>query len=110
MEKDVKVVVVEAEEFRRMLIETIRAAIPREAASDWVDGSTFPLGRRRFNELAREQAFPARKPAKKWIARRSDVDAYLTAQAQQPVHVAAPVVDDPVAAALASRTLCVLKG
>lgn len=83
---------------------------PREPGGEWMDGSTFPLGRRLFNQLAREKAFPAQKPHKKWIALRSDVHAYLTRQEGQRVEADAQAVDDPIAAALASRRLRVLKG
>jgi len=117
------IVVIEAAELQRLIREAVESARPRESMTDeWVDARTSPLGRRAFLKLAREGAFPASLVGNKYMARRSDVDAYLERQRIHresprreaaravPLHPAVDVtVSDPVARALASGRLRIVK-
>jgi hypothetical protein len=78
-------VVVESAELERLIVEAVHSAMSRAGPADeWVDGRTSPLGRRAFLRLAREGAFPASLVGNKYMARRSDVDAYLEPQRIHP--------------------------
>jgi hypothetical protein len=115
------IVVVEAAELQRLIREAVESARPRASMADeWLDARTSPLGRRTFLKLAREGAFPASLVGNKYMARRSDVNAYLERQRIQresPRRAAAPAVlpplddvngasnDDPIARALAAGRL-----
>ena len=127
-------VVVEAEELRRLIREAVAAALPAAVARDeWVDAHSSGLGRRTFLRLAREGAFPVSKVGKRYVARRADVASYLEQQRVQERPREVPVAprpchgqlrtrraidtdtssiesDDPVARALAQGRLRVLKG
>jgi hypothetical protein len=127
-------VVVDAEELRRLIREAVAAALPTVVARDeWVDAHSSGLGRRTFLRLARERAFPVSKVGKRYVARRTDVASYLEQQrvqersrdrpvaprashrelrAHRPIDTDASSIegDDPVARALAQGRLRVLKG
>ena len=121
-------VVVEAEELRRLIKEAVADALPDSVARDeWVDAHSSGLGRRTFLRLAREGAFPVSRVGKRYIARRADVASYLEQQrveARRGARTGAPKrarslidsdtskrdADDPVARALAQGRLRVLKG
>jgi hypothetical protein len=128
-------VVVDAEELRRLIREAVADALPNSDGRDeWVDARTSGLGRRTFLRLAREGAFPVSKVGKRYVTRRRDLAAYLETQrirehaaarvkrsrGRHPSdsHTAAPrtslapthETDDPVARALAQGRLRVLKG
>jgi hypothetical protein len=127
-------VVVEAEELRRLISEAVAAALPAAVARDeWVDAHSSGLGRRTFLRLARDGAFPISKVGKRYVARRADVASYLEQRrvqerprdrsvAPRPSHRELPARrpidsdscsiegDDPVARALAQGRLRVLKG
>jgi hypothetical protein len=128
-------VVVEAEELRRLIKEAVADALPSGDARDqWVDAHSSGLGRRTFLRLAREGAFPVSKIGKRYVARQADLAAYLDTQRireranvratltppsrgrhEQRVRTAIEAglskaeVDDPVARALAEGRLRVLK-
>jgi len=123
---EIKVVVVDVRELQRIVAEAVHeAAAGRLRADDWVDACSSGLGRRNFLRLAREGAFPASKRGKKYVARRADVDAYVERQriqTQPPRRASSRALtpatdasaqidgnDDPVARALASGRLRVLK-
>jgi hypothetical protein len=113
---DVRVVVVDVDELRRIIVEAVRsAASERPAPDEWVDARTSGLGRRRFLRLAREGAFPVSRRGRAYIARRSDVDAYLERQRVEhsPTTPASepppPGSHDPIAAALAAGRLRLVK-
>ena len=116
---DVRVVVVELEELRRIIVEAVRGAASQTASSeDWVDARTSGLGPRTFRRLAREGAFPASKRGKAYVARRADVDAYLERQRIAPLPAPPPSEPtppllatpfDPIAAALAEGRLRLVK-
>ena len=112
---DVRVVVVEVDELRRLIVEAVRfAGSERPAADEWVDARTSGLGRRRFLRLAREGAFPVSKRGRAYVARRADVDAYLERQrlelsAPPPSSPPPPGSPDPIAAALAAGRLRIVK-
>lgn len=79
---------------------------------EWVDARSSGLGRRLFLRLAREGAFPVSKRGKAYVARRSDVDAYLErqrVQRTQPAVSRRVGPDDPIARALAAGRLRVVK-
>lgn len=121
---EIKVVVVDAGELRRIVTEAMHeAAAGRLRADDWVDGRSSGMARRTFLRLAREGAFPASKRGRTYVARRADVDAYLERQRIQPA-IPEPretpppaceaiartdVNDDPVARALAAGRLRVMR-
>jgi hypothetical protein len=74
-------VVIEPAELQRLIGEAVESAVARAShADDWVDARTSPLGRAAFRKLARDGAFPASLVGNKYMARRSDVDAYLERQ------------------------------
>ncbi|HVW29486.1 MAG TPA: helix-turn-helix domain-containing protein [Polyangiaceae bacterium] len=126
-------VVVDAEELRRLIREAVADALPNSDGRDeWVDARTSGLGRRTFLRLAREGAFPVSKVGKRYVTRRRDLAAYLETQRvgdaarlkrsrgrhaldtrrAAPRKPPAPTceTDDPVARALAQGRLRVLKG
>src|SRR6185503_2271288 len=75
------VVVVEADELCRLITEAVATALQKETARDeWIDARSSGLGRRTFLRLAREGAFPVSKVGKRYVARRSDIAAYLDRQ------------------------------
>lgn len=123
---EVRVVVVELDELVRALEIAVGSALAAHASRDeWVDARTSGLGRRLFLRLAREGAFPVSKRGNAYVARCSDVDAYLERQRVQPEAPSSkpavapstpsqpsdpPVAnDDPIARALAAGRLRVLQ-
>ncbi len=112
---DVRLVVIDVDELQRLIMDAVRAASPaRSAADDWVDARSSGLGRRTFLRLAREGAFPASRRGKTYVARRTDVDAYLERQriaptplpsSPDPPRLPAGALFDPIAAAL-GRAAC----
>lgn len=65
-----------AEEFRKLeLAQT----------EDLVDQARSPLGRRRHCQLVRSGAIPGRKVGRRWLARRADVEAFITKEGEGPV-------------------------
>lgn len=79
------VVVIDAAELERLIAAAVQSAMSRAGPADeWVDARTSPLGRRSFLKLARHGAFPASLVGNKYMARRSDVDAYLERQRIHP--------------------------
>ena len=64
----------------RLLAPFVAAELAGSDGEDWIDQHASPLGRRRHCELARSDAFPARRVGRRWLARRADVDAYIEAQ------------------------------
>ncbi len=87
-----KVVVADAQELRILLAEAVREALGQRASADgWVDAHGSGLGYRTFLRLAREEAFPVSLVGKKYMARRSDVDAYIESQRVHAVAKQAPL-------------------
>jgi hypothetical protein len=115
MSSDTRIVVVALDELRGLLEEALRCApVPR--ADDWVDARRSGLGRRLFLRLGREGAFPIFKRGRTYVAKRSDVDAYIERQRVQPDPPPGPEppqpppgAHDPIAAALAAGRLRVIK-
>jgi hypothetical protein len=108
--KDVKLVVVNAEELQGLIADAVRSATAREPATEWVDSKSSPLSRGRFRRLAREKAFPSRWEGPKRVALRADVDAYLASELSKPRSKSREPLDDAIVAALAEGKLRVLKG
>jgi hypothetical protein len=111
-------VVVERDELLRLIADAIRSAIAAQASGDeWVDARSSGLGRRLFLRLARLGAFPIFKRGRSYVARRSDLDAYIQRQrvlvdpppSPDPPPPPSPGSPDPIAAALAAGRLRVLK-
>lgn len=127
-----KLVVVDAEELRRMIKEAVAdALLTGPAADEWVDARSSGLGRRTFLRLARDGSIPVSKIGKRYVARRADVVTYVEQQRLRERSAARPSgsspsrksrartpteretlpadVDDPVARALAQGRLRILK-
>lgn len=51
---------------------------------DWVDQKNSPLGRRVHCEAARSGKLPAKKLKGRWLAKRSDVDAFIEQYGTKP--------------------------
>lgn len=116
MSSDTRIVVVALDELRGLLEEAVRCA-PVARADEWVDGRSSGLGRRLFLRLGREGAFPIFRRGRSYVAKRSDVDAYIERQRVQPEpprepeppQPPSPGSRDPIAAALAAGRLRVIK-
>jgi hypothetical protein len=108
----VRFVVVDPEALRELIQDAVNSAMAGHAGpSEWIDARSAPMGARAFQRLAREGAFPASKPGKRWQARRSDVDAYMDRhRAAAREEVATNDAQDPVLAALDAGRLRVIKG
>jgi hypothetical protein len=113
---DVRLVVVAPNELRELIADTVRAVVPAAKHDEWVDARSSGLGRRLFLRLAREGAFPIFKRGRSYVAKRSDVDAYIERQRVQvdprpePEPPRPPSAGgDPIAAALAAGRLRVVK-
>lgn len=113
MSSDTRIVVVALDELRGLLEEALRCApVPRP--DEWVDARSSGLGRRLFLRLGREGAFPIFKRGRTYVAKRSDVDAYIERQRVEPDPPPEPPQPppgshDPIAAALAAGRLRVVK-
>lgn len=115
MSSDTRIVVVALDELRGLLEEAVRC-VPVPRADEWVDARSSRLGRRLFLRLGREGAFPIFKRGRTYVAKRSDVDAYIERQ-RVPVGPPPepeppqppPSSHDPIAAALAAGRLRVIK-
>lgn len=116
---DVHVVVVTPVELRELIVEAVRQVAPAAHQDEWVDARSSGFGRRLFLRLAREGAFPIFKRGRSYVAKRSDLDAYI---ARQRVPVApppepdptpppppSPGSPDPIAAALAAGRLRIVR-
>lgn len=114
---DLKLVVIEVEELRSLIRESVKAASGGASpADDWVDARTAPMGRRTFLRLAKERAFPVSVVGNKYVARRRDIDAYLEGQRlcsvlprPEPMPVAPLASRDPIAEAVAQGRLRIVK-
>jgi hypothetical protein len=111
-----RVVVVSTDELRELIADAVRAITASGKVDEWVDARTSGLGRRLFQRLAREGAFPVFKRGRSYVAKRSDVDAYIERQRIKPdpppdpePPQPPPGSHDPIAAALAAGRLRVIK-
>lgn len=75
----------------RLLAPFVAAELRRIPSDDWVDQTTSPLDRKRHCKLAKAQAFPAHKEGRRWLARRSDIDAYIEACGSDSTPAARPL-------------------
>jgi hypothetical protein len=113
---DVRVVVVAPEELRELVADAVRSVAANATPDEWVDARSSGLGRRLFLRVAREGAFPIFKRGRSYVAKRSDVDAYIERQRvqvdpppdPQPPHPPSSR-GDPIAAALAAGRLRVVR-
>jgi len=71
-------------------------AAPREDASDpWLDQRTSPLGTRAHCRACASGAVKgARKVGRKWLARASAIDAYITAHGRPATRASSPPAND----------------
>jgi hypothetical protein len=76
----------------------IRALEESEEEDEWVDQKASPLGRRLHCEAARTGQLKAKKLNGRWLAKRSDVDAYIEAHGTRPP-AERPEKDDATAVA-----------
>ena len=112
---ETRVVVVTPDELRELVVEAVRAVAPAVRQEQWVDARSSGLGRRLFLRLGHEGAFPIFKRGRAYVAKRSDVDAYIERQRVQPDPARPeppqppPGSHDPIAAALAAGRLRVVK-
>lgn len=110
---DVKLVLIELGELIRAMKEAIKEARAEREADDWVDANSAPFGKRTFQRLARERAFPVSRVGKKHVARRSDIERYLETQRVAPQPSAQPCSntsdEDPIARALEQGRLRIVK-
>lgn len=114
---DTVVVVVERDELVQLIEAALRSAIATQVSGvEWVDARSSGLGRRLFQRLAREGAFPTFKRGRSYVAKRSDLDAYIESQRvpvdppQEPEPPQPPPsLHDPIAAALAAGRLRVVR-
>jgi hypothetical protein len=114
--RETSIVVVALDELRSVLEQVVRANAPGPSHDEWVDARSSGLGRRLFLRLGREGAFPIFRRGRSYVAKRSDVDAYIE---RQRVPVGAPPEPDPprpptgspdpIAAALAAGRLRMVK-
>ncbi|MFO0591876.1 MAG: helix-turn-helix domain-containing protein [Polyangiaceae bacterium] len=67
--------------FAHLLAPFMAAALARAPQNDpedgWVDQPCSPLGRRLHCSLARRGALPARKLGRRWLVKRTVVEAYI---------------------------------
>lgn len=66
----------------QLLLPVFRAEIAAARHDDWIDQSHSPLGRREHCRLARAGTLPARKVGRRWLVRRSELDAWIEAHAE----------------------------
>ena len=115
MSNDTRIVEVAVDELRSLLQEAVRSASGAKT-DEWVDARSSGLGRRLFRRLAGEGAFPIFKRGRSYVAKRSDLDAYIERQRvpvdspkEPEMTQPPPALDDPIAAALAAGRLRVVK-
>ena len=112
---EARIVVIELEELRALLADTVRGVVPPAPREECIDARSSGLGRRHFLRLGREGAFPIFKRGRSYVAKRSDVDAYIEKQRvpvdppPKPDPPPSPGSPDPIAAALAAGRLRVVK-
>jgi len=117
MSSDTRIVVVALAELRSLLEEAVRSSVSQEKRDEWVDARGSGIGRRLFLQLGREGAFPIFKRGRSFVAKRSDVDAYIERQRVEVEPTLKPeppkprplAGHDPIAAALAAGRLHVVK-
>jgi hypothetical protein len=63
--------------FAPFVAAELREATSGQDAEPWLDQTCSPLGRRLHCALARSGALPARKMGRRWLVRRTDIDAYI---------------------------------
>lgn len=81
--------------FARLLAPFLAAELGSRMAADgevWIDQDVSPLGRRLHCVLARRGVLPARKVGRRWLVRRADMDAFISAEKHAPK--SRPVEDD----------------
>lgn len=70
----------------RLAFRELEAVLVELVEGDaWVDQTSSPLGRRAHNEACRTGKIAARKLRGKWMAKRSDVDAFIQKTGRKPV-------------------------
>lgn len=116
---ETRIVIVTPEELRELIAEAVRKVAPAVEHAEWVDARSSGLGRRLFLRLAREGAFPIFKRGRVYVARRSDLDAYIERQRvpvdpspdrnPEPPDPPSPGSPDPIAAALAAGRLRIVR-
>lgn len=90
-----------------LLLPALRARLASEdaakgAAGDWLDQRTSPLGRRAHCRACASGAITdARRVGRRWLARRSDLDAYIAAHGRP---AAAPREQAPAESSPANDT------
>lgn len=70
-----------------LVAERVVARLGVTPTHDYYDQHSSPVGRRRFLEAARRGAFPSTKRGKLVLARRADVDTWITAGRRAPPQV-----------------------
>lgn len=82
---DVNLVLTTERELRRLIREEFAEAREKSGnGEELVDAAASGLPRRLFRRLVREGTLPASRVGRKYVARRSDVDAYLASQQVAP--------------------------
>lgn len=113
---DPRIVVVTPEDLRDLVVDAVRSVMPNSQHDEWVDGRSSGFGRRLFLRLGHAGAFPIFKRGRSYVAKRSDLDAYIESQ-RVPVDPPPgpeppqppPSFHDPIAAALAAGRLRVVR-
>jgi len=114
---DVRVVVLAPDELRELITDALRIVVSAGKYDEWVDARSSGLGRRLFLRLGRQGAFPIFKRGRSFVAKRSDLDAYIERQrvpidprpGPEPSRPSSPGSPDPIAAALAEGRLRIVK-
>lgn len=86
------------ERLRAGFLELAQAMDELIEAEDWIDQKASPLGRTLHCKAARSGELKARKVHGKWLARRSDVDAYIEAHGMRPPAEREGIDDDKAVA------------
>ena len=61
-----------------------RGAANASDAEGWLDQSSSPLGRRTHCALARRGVLPARKVGRRWLVRKTDLEAFIAEHGRAP--------------------------
>jgi len=81
--------------------ELVRVEVSKgQAAAEWIDQGSSPLGRRRHLDLVRNGALPGTRSGKLVLVRRADLDAYLAEHATPSPSGTEPSEDAAAVAAL----------